>query len=245
MLMISLKQVATFGYGLIVLLLILTQWVIPQWVEPAKYETQFQQAEACYRQQDWECAQLNFAAAVWSSESDVDRGVALFNLANTHFYLGEYTQAKILFQEAEGYGVDAQKIAVNLSFARSLEASMKQLLLDIQKSADKADWHNASGNLPIDLLDQVAEGVYLSVNQDLPANILNLSADQVKPLLMASIDQHLSNQVESAYQPRWVRTDSTGPGTTAELMSRLMRLELELPNTIDPTPIAVEGERPW
>ena len=122
---------------------------------------------------------------------------------------------------------------------------MKQLLLDIQKSADKAYWHNASGNLPIDLLDQVAEGVYLGVSQELPENILNLSADQVKPLLMASIDQHLGRQSELEYQPRWIRTESTDSGTTAELLSRVMRLELDLPNSIDPTPIKVEGERPW
>lgn len=243
--MVSLKRAALFGYGLLLLLVMLTYWVVPQFDELSKYESQFQQAEACYRQQDWECAQLNFAAAVWSSESNIDRGIALFNLANTHFFRGEYTQAKLLYQEAEEFGVDAQKIAVNLSFARSLEASMKQLLLDIQKSADKADWHNASGNLPIDLLDQVAEGVYLGVSQELPENILNLSADQVKPLLMASIDQHLGRQSELEYQPRWIRTDSTGSGTTAELLSRVMRLELDLPNSIDPTPIKVEGERPW
>lgn len=243
--MVSLKRTALFGYSLLLSLTVLTQWVIPNYSEPSKYETQFQQAEACYRQQDWDCAQSNFAAAVWSSESDSDRGIALFNLANTHFYRGEYTQAKLLFQEAEAFGIDPQKIAINLAFARSLEASMKQLLLDIQKSAEKADWHNASGNLPIDLLDQVAEGVYLGVRQDFPENILNLSADQIKPMLMGSIDQHLSSQSEQAYQPRWIKTESNGAGTTAELISRVMRFELALPNTTDPTPVIVEGERPW
>jgi len=241
----SLKKIALMGYSLILLLTMLVYWVAPQFKEPSKYETQFQQAEACYRQQDWECAQLNFAAAVWSSESDIDRGIALFNLANTHFYRGEYLQASLLFEEAEEFGVDPQKVAVNISFARSLELSMKQLLADIEKSADKADWHNASGNLPIDLLDQVAEGVYLEVRQELPVGLFNLSADQVKPLLMASIEQNLDRQVEQTFQPRWVRTNSIGPGTTAELMSRVMRFELGLPNTLDPTPVPVEGESPW
>ena len=241
----SLKRTALFGYSLLLLLFILIHWVVPSLLEPSQYETEFQQAETCYRQQDWECAQFNFAAAVWSAEYPIDRGVALFNLANTHFYRGEYTQAKLLFQEAEEQGVDAQKIAVNLAFARSLEATMKQLLADIQKSAEKAEWHNASGNLPIDLLDQVAEGVYLEVSQELPNPLINLSADQVKPLLMASVSQHLESQGEQAYQPRWIRTDSTGTATTAELMSRLMRLEVGLPNSTEPTPVTVEGERPW
>lgn len=243
--MFSLKRTALLGYSLLLLSALLTYWVIPQTVAPSKYASQFQQAEACYRQQDWECAQLNFAATVWSSESDIDRAIALFNLANTHFFRGEYTQARLLYQEAQAYGVDAQKIAVNLSFARSLEASMKQLLVDMQKSADKADWHNASGNLPVDLLDQVADAVYLGVGQVLPENMPRLSADQIKPLLMASIDQHLARQGELAYQPRWVKTDSTAPKTTAALMSRVMRLELELPNTIDPNPVTLEGVQPW
>lgn len=243
--MTNFKRTLLLGYSVILLLATLAYWVVPLFSEPSKYESQFKQAEACYRQQDWGCAQINFAAAVWSSESEKDRGVALFNLANTHFYRGEYTQARLLFEEAEAFGIDAQKVAVNLSFARSLEASMKQLLADIQKSADKADWHNASGNLPIDLLDQVAEGVYLGVNQELPANLINLSADQVKPLLLASIEQHLSHQDEFAYQPRWIRTGSAEAGTTAELMSRIMRLELGLPNTIDPAPVTLEGEQPW
>ena len=243
--MVSFKRTALVGYSLILLLIMLIYWAVPQWIEPSKYKTQFQRAEACYRQQEWDCAQLNFAMAVNASESDIDRGVALFNLANTHFYRGEYIQARLLFEEAEEFGVDPQKIAVNLSFARSLEASMKQLLVDIQKSAEKADWHNASGNLPIDLLDQVAEGVYLGVSQELPGNLINLSADQVKPLLMASIEQNLDRQAEQSNQPRWVRTNSSGPATTAELMSRIMRFELGLPNTLDPTPVPVEGERPW
>jgi len=243
--MISLKRVALFGYALLLSIVVMTQWVIPHSVGPSKYETQFRQAESCYRLQNWDCAQSNFAAAVWSSESDSDRGIALFNLANTHFYRGEYTQAKLLFQEAGEFGVDPQKIAVNLSFSRSLEASMKQLLEDIQKSSEKAEWHNASGNLNVDLLDEVAEGVYLGLRQELPENILNLSADQVKPMIMASIDQHIASQTEQVYRPRWVRTNSNGSGTTAELMSRVMRFELDLPNTIDPTPVNVEGERPW
>ena len=243
--MVSLKRIALMGYSLLLLLAMLIHWVVPQFVEPSKYETQFQQAEACYRQQDWDCAQLNFAAAVGASQSNVDRGIALFNLANTHFFRGEYLQARLLFEEAEEFGVDPQKISINLSFARALEASMKQLLADIQKSADKADWHNASGNLPVDLLDQVAEGVYLGVSSEFLTGLSNLSADQVKPLLVASIEQNLDRQTEQSYQPRWVRTNSTGSATSAELMSRIMRFELGLPNTLDPAPVTVEGERPW
>lgn len=210
------------------------------------YLEAFEAGMECYHQQDFICAQEEFATAAWEAGSELQRAPALFNLGNAHFFNAEFKQAAILYREAGLLGVDEQLVEVNLSFANSLADSMQQEVEALKKSAFKAQWRAEASELPDELVERLANGIYISGSGGLAEQ--SISAQQLEQLINASVERFnasLSGN-QSAYQQRWVeRRPTEKPGSTAQLFNRLLPLELGLPNRQTPVPVELEGQRPW
>lgn len=210
------------------------------------YLSAFEAGVNCYREQDFICAQTHFATAAWEANSEQERGPALFNLGNAHFFNAEFKQAATLYREAGLNGVDTQLVETNLSFATSLADSMQREVEALEKSAFKAQWRAEASPLPDELVERLANGIYFS---DPTADAQpSLSAQQLEQLVSASIERFNASLGigTSSYQQRWVQRQPTEqPGSTAQLFNRLLPLELGLPNRNNPTPIELEGQRPW
>lgn len=202
----------------------------------------------CYRQQDFACAQSYFAAAAWEAQSPIERGPALFNLGNAHFFDADFKQAAILFREAGLNGVDPDLVSINLSFAQSLADSMQKELEDLRKSAFKAQWRSQASELPDELTERLASGIYLTREAQSQPALAAMTPQQLEQLINASIErlQAAVSGEEASYQQRWIqRQPSEEPGSTAQLLNRLLPLELGLPNRETPSAIELEGQRPW
>ena len=210
------------------------------------YLTAFEAGVSCYRQQDFSCAQKQFATAAWEASSEQERGPALFNLGNAHFFNAEFKQAAILYREAGLTGVDKELVETNLSFATSLADSMQREVEALEKSAFKAQWRAEASQLPDELVERLANGIYFSGQSG--SALQALSAQQLEQLVSASVEQFNASLAggDSSYQQRWVQRQPTEePGSTAQLLNRLLPIELGLPNRQNPTPIKLEGQRPW
>ena len=210
------------------------------------YLSAFDAGVSCYRQQDFVCAQKHFATAAWEANTEQERGPALFNLGNAHFFNAEFKQAAILYREAGLTGVDKSLVDTNLSFATSLADSMQREVEALKKSAFKAQWRAEASELPDELVERLANGIYFSGQS---GNALqSLSAQQLEQLVSASLERFNASLAgsNSSYQQRWVQRQPTeAPGSTAQLLNRLLPLELGLPNRQNPTPVEVEGQRTW
>lgn len=210
------------------------------------YLNAFEAGVSCYRQQDFICAQKQFAAAAWEASSEQERGPALFNLGNAHFFNAEFKQAAILYREAALTGVNRELVETNLSFATSLADSMQREIEALEKSAFKAQWRAEASQLPDELVERLANGIYFSGQSG--TTLQALSAQQLEQLVSASVEQFNASLAggDSSYQQRWVQRQPTaGPGSTAQLLNRLLPIELGLPNRQNPTPIELKGQRPW
>ena len=211
------------------------------------YLTAFEAGASCYRQQDFICAQQHFATAAWEASGEQERGPALFNLGNAHFFNAEFKQAAILYREAGLTGVDKELVETNLSFATSLADSMQREVEALEKSAFKAQWRAEASELPDELVERLANGIYFS-DQTSSARQASLSAQQLEQLVSASVERFNASISggDSSYQQRWVQRPPTEePGSTAQLLNRLLPLELGLPNRLNPAPVELEGQRPW
>ena len=242
-----------YGPALLALLSLVGTGVVAAASNESSYRSAFAAGVSCYEQQDYLCAQRNFATAAWAAQSAQQRGPALFNLGNAHFFSAEFKQAEILFREAGLNGVDAELVEINRSFASSLADSFEQELEDLRKSGFKAQWRSQASPMPDELTERLASGLYLSRQLDTnPAvgalSALQLSNRQLEQLLRASaerIEARLAGG-ESPYQQRWIeRQSSEEPGSTAQLLNRLLPLEIGLANRTNPTPLEREGQRPW
>jgi len=220
------------------------------------YLAAFNAGVSCYREQNFTCAQDHFATAAWEAQSPAERGPALFNLGNAHFFDADFKQAAILFREAGLNGVDPGLVSINLSFAQSLADSMQQEVEDLRRSAFKAQWRSQAGELPdelslelsLELEQRLASGIYRSTEAQGVTPLAALTPAQLEQLVSASVER-LKAAVSGAgsiYQQRWIERQPTEePGSTAQLLNRLLPLELGLPNREKPSAVEIEGQRPW
>ncbi len=212
------------------------------------YAARFGEGVACYRLKDYACAQNNFASAAWQATDRLQRGTAIFNLANSHFFSGNLKQATILYREAGLLGVNEVQVRINLSFAESLAKSVEQHIQNLRKIKASAEWRSQASELPENLVEQLADGIYLEPPEEVAIILKALSPQQAKELLTASI-QSMSNPnagSSAQYEPRWIQSETSAQaGSTADLLNILMSMEIGLPNAGVHEPYRIEGQRPW
>ncbi len=212
------------------------------------YTVLFNEATSCYRTADYPCALQLFSEAAWQAPNDQLRGRAAFNLANSHFYLGDYWQAAVLFAEAGQLGVPVDLVQRNQSFADSLAAAVDRRLADIAETERRAEWRSAARALPEDMDDRLAEGIYLSQPDQRPLTLVGLSAEQLNLLIDQGIHRlhGAGGDRQLTYTSRsWIESPQhRNPENTAGLFKQLLPMEIGLPMTPE-KPYRLQEQRPW
>ncbi len=212
------------------------------------YRARFIEGNACFRQQDYACAQRSFSQAAWSAGDDRQRARAVFNLGNTHFHLADYAQASVLFDDAEKLGIDAKLTRINREFADSLAAAVERQLADIAETERRANRRAAAGeNAPAGDDLRVSGNLYLARPRQGSAGWHAISADALRALIEKGIYRKQNNPVHngSTRSRGWVRTPkSLAAGSSASLFNQLMPMEIGIPVAPE-RPYRLEGKRPW
>ncbi|MCB1787052.1 MAG: VWA domain-containing protein [Chromatiaceae bacterium] len=209
------------------------------------YDARFAEGVACYRLEDFPCALQAFARAAWLAPDSAARGRAAFNLGNTHFRLGDYAQASVLFADAGTLGVSPEDAALNRSFADSLAAAVERQLADIADTQRRAAYRAAAQDLPDELRDRLAEGITLSDALRRQPAFATLSADALQVLVAQGITRSVVGGDGSGGRRHWVQANASEAMLgTAGLFNRLLPIETGIVSTAD-APYAIEGQRPW
>jgi len=118
------------------------------------------QANSVYRQKNYSKALYLYTKALLSTKNDKDRAVALFNLANTYYILGDYTQSKTLYNDSLKYNPTLKRSKVNLSYAIAIEDKVKKELaiLNGNKSMNRKGIKSGSGPSSADIEQGVDVG---------------------------------------------------------------------------------------
>ncbi len=212
-----------------------------------KYFEYFSEGVNCYQMKDYACAQQSFASAAWSTENKERRGKAVFNLANTHFKLGDYEQASILFQDAASLGVPESKTRINQSFADSLAKSIRRHFADIARTMQRADWLSSAHKLPEDFDGRIAEGIYLQQMDKTKTILSGLMPSEQQLLIERGIKriQSIDKTKTLSASGVWVSAKQGHvPQQTSGLFNRLMSIEAGLHYVPDEA-IEIEGSRTW
>lgn len=211
------------------------------------YTARFAEGIACYRLADYHCAADAFARAAWNAANPDDQGRAVFNLANTHFKLGDYEQAAVLFRDAGLLGVDVEKVSLNKAYADSLAASMRQYRKDIAETQRRAELRAAAGQIPDGFEDRLADGIELAKQQNTHHVLRHLSQKQYQALIVRGI-QHAGNSGADTptYKGQaWIKSaQNSSADNTAALFNRLMPMEAGLA-TPPNEPLLMQGQRAW
>jgi Ca-activated chloride channel family protein len=209
------------------------------------YDARFAEGVACYRLEDYPCALQAFARAAWMAPDDTARGRAVFNLGNTHFRLGDYPQASVLFAEAGMLGVSPEDAALNRSFADSLAAAVERQLADIAETQRRAEYRAAAQDLPDELRDRLAEGITLTDALRRQPAFATLSADALRAMVARGVTRAVVGADGRGAGRHWVKTsESMAALGTAGLFNRLLPVETGIVSSAD-APYAIEGQRPW
>jgi len=96
------------------------------------------QANSVYRQKNYSKALHLYTKALLSTKNDKDRATALFNLANTYYILGDYTQSKTLYSDSLKYNPTLKRSKVNLSYAIAIEDKVKKELAILNGNKSKS-----------------------------------------------------------------------------------------------------------
>lgn len=209
------------------------------------YDARFAEGVACYRLEDYPCAMQAFARAAWIAPDDTAHGRAVFNLGNTHFRLGDYEQASVLFAEAGLLGISPEDAALNRSFADSLAAAVERQLADIAETQRRAEYRAAAQDLPDELRDRLAEGITLTDALRRQPAFATLSADALRAMVERGITRAVVGADGRGAGRHWVKTSGSKAALgMAGLFNRLLPVETGIVSSAD-APYAIEGQRPW
>ncbi len=209
----------------------------------------FARGVACYRLKDYNCAQQVFSRLAWHLKDKSLQAQAVFNLANSYFYLGDYEQAEVLYQDAARRDIATDKTAVNIEFAHSLAKAIRETIKDVEITQQRAQWRAATSQLTEKFTDKVADGIFLPSFEKLRNNPVfrQLSVQQQQNLLKQGIKFQLYKGSSSSLENEnfWVLSrQDVQPESTAQLFNQLMAYETGL-HFVPDKPLDSEGQRSW
>ncbi len=209
----------------------------------------FARGVACYRLKDYNCSQQVFSRLAWHLKDKSLQAQAVFNLANSYFYLGDYEQAEVLYRDAARRGIATDKTAVNIEFAHSLAQAIRETIKDVEITQQRAQWRAATSQLTEKFTDKVADGIFLPSFEKLRNNPVfrQLSVQQQQNLLKQGIKFQLYKGSSASLENEnfWVLSrQDVQPESTAELFNQLMAYETGL-HYVPDKPLDSEGQRSW
>ncbi len=210
------------------------------------YDARFDRATRCYRAEDYGCARTAFNAAIQLAQTDTQKARAIFNLANSYFFLGDYDQAEVLYRDAGLHGIDQQLVDINLGYARAMQDALQRQISDIRETLRRARWRaDASDQLPPELDDLLANDRSMMMPRGL--------GDKAQTFYRAyqkAVRQQLNQMlgIEQKDGPegarKWVKTEQQAAQSSAALFGRLFEMESGI-LAPQAQPQAIRGMRKW
>ncbi len=210
------------------------------------FESYFGEGVACYRQKDFKCAQQAFSSAAWATSDQLKRAQAVFNLANSYFFSAEYDQAVTLYRDAELLGIDSDLIALNLSYAETMQDAIQRHLKHIQQSYKRALWKAATTG---ERGPSLAEFV---VNYDsstlLTTGLTSEQSEYRAPSQAVQLEiirlMGLNSDGGEISSGKWIETERVLPLSTAKMLNHLFEMELGILSRLK-QPQVIKGKRKW
>lgn len=206
-----------------------------------------------YRQQDYETAAARFGQAVLVAGSDAERALALHNLGNSQFRLGDYAAALTSFQDALSYQPTRETTRHNLALSEVLLEAVEERLGE--RLAERAGTGPASRRAA-DGLD-VGENATVSLADDENADFV---PDPVDPdalpeaLILRGLERlRLQQEAGGAARSQRIREQALGiarlrmeglADDQALLWKTLFELEEGFVSPLD-EPARMQGVAPW
>jgi len=212
----------------------------------SSFESYFGEGTACYRQKDFKCAQQAFSSAAWVTSDQLNRAKAVFNLANSYFFSAEYDQAITLYRDAGLLGLDNDLIAINLSYAETMQAAIQRHLKHIQQSYKRALWKAATtGERNPTLAEFVADydsSSLLTADLSSQQSEYRVSTQTVQSEVIRLLG--LNRQSGKISSGRWIETERVLPQSTAKMLNHLFEMELGILTPLK-QPQVIKGKRKW
>ncbi|MBN4080060.1 tetratricopeptide repeat protein [Beggiatoa alba] len=86
------------------------------------------QANSLYRQKNYTKAIHLYTQSVINAHSDQQRALSLYNLANTYYMLGDYSESINLYQDALKYNASLTQAHINLTYAIAINQKVEDAL---------------------------------------------------------------------------------------------------------------------
>ncbi len=204
-------------------------------------EASFGEGIACFRQAKYHCATRAFSKAAWQTNKPTLQASAVFNLGNSYFFLGQYEQASVLFEDARNLGFNKQKALKNLQFSNAMQQAVLQQIKDIKKIFRRAKWRAAiAGEQTPNLQDIVStqNNLLRPQHKKSPQFMLRQNINQQVSLALGINDKNVNGTTQ------WIKTEQVASQSTSYLLKRLFEMELAIPAPLK-KPQTIAGKRSW
>lgn len=216
------------------------------------YHGRMGQGGSAYFARDYNAAIRHYLLAVLAADSDQQRADALFNLANSYFRAGRYSEAASLYQDVMRYVPQHQAATINHGYAESL--AMETQSVDQRELALRRGRGPRTADAAQDL-DVSQGGLTLGDASERSETGLPLTADKpADPAARIEQIESTARQSSEFIDENW-QYDETDTGRITAYVNRLQTDESILwqrlfeveEGFVAPVeqPRAVPGVRPW
>ncbi|MFK5950240.1 MAG: VWA domain-containing protein [Methylococcales bacterium] len=219
------------------------------------YTARMGEGASCFKMDQTDCAIREFSRAAWLASSNLERGHATFNLANSFFKQGDFKSAITLYKDALRYEPENNSYKNNLHFTLEVQHNIDEynrLLAKrnkaLQGGIGERDSNIDFNNEHISTMD-VFSSKKPSGQSMIRAGQFSLSNEQLSIYMQRSQNYaSLSTSLKKHKQQQhdWSRFANEDPvaANKIQFWQRLFELEEDIPAHPD-TPKIIQGVRPW
>ena len=223
------------------------------------YSKELSEGVRAYKMKDYSGAKQFFIQSVLKAKTDDKRAIALHNLGNALFQIGDYGNATAVFSDALKYNPQQQLTLNNHQLTSSLYTLLQKRLEKIRLRAAKKKRESANGegeNL-FDLPDLPPSTLNTKTKSTLSFSLPALPEADLEVLLKRGLEylqvipgeggnkkiKQLRQHQQAVDQAR-LYLENLQPGTSNLLWKRLFEIEEGFPAKLD-QPKTVPGVQPW
>jgi len=219
------------------------------------YVARMGEGASCFKMEQTDCAIREFSRAAWLASSDLERGQAAYNLANSFFKQGNFKSAITLYKDALRYEPENDTYNNNLNFTVEVQHNIDEYMRllakrnkTLQSGVGERDSNIDFNNERISTMD--VSSSYKGINKSIiAASQFSLSKEQLSIYMQRSQNYaSLSTSLKKHKQQKhnWSRFANEDPVAAGKIgfWQRLFELEEDIPAHPE-TPKIIQGVRPW
>jgi len=219
------------------------------------YAARMGEGASCFKTDQTDCAIREFSRAAWLASSDLDRGQAAYNLANSFFKQGDFKSAITLYNDALRYEPDNDMYNNNLDFTVEVQHNINEYNRLLAKRNEALQGGVGERDSNIDFSNERISTMDDSISKKITdqsiikASQFSLSTEQLSIYMQRSQNYaSLSTSLKKhkLQQHDWSRFANEDPvaANKIQFWQRLFELEEGIPAHPD-TPKIIQGVRPW